>query len=50
MEKYTRKKYSAGGLNWHKYPTKKVRGLYQIKGDGMDSKVNIITTYHREYE
>jgi len=42
MEKYTRKKYSAGGLNWQKYPTKKVRGLYEIKGDGIDSKVNIV--------
>jgi len=43
MEKYTRKKYSAGGINWQKYPTKNVRGLYEIKGDEIDSKVNIVS-------
>ena len=35
--------YAKGGtLNWQKYPTKKVRGLYEIKGDGINRKVNIV--------
>jgi hypothetical protein len=37
-------KFAIGGfVNWQKYPTKKVRGLYEIKGDGIDSKVNIVS-------
>jgi hypothetical protein len=31
-----------GAINWQKYPTKKVRGLYEIKGDGINRKVNIV--------
>ena len=35
--------YADGGaVNWQKYPTKKVRGLYEIKGDGINRKVNIV--------
>ena len=35
--------YAGGGaVNWQKYPTKKVRGLYEIKGDGINRKVNIV--------
>jgi hypothetical protein len=41
MEKYTRNSKSKN-INWHKYPTKKVRGLYKIKGEGIDEKINII--------
>ena len=33
---------NGGTLNWQKYPTKKVRGLYDIKGDGINRKVNIV--------
>ena len=36
-------KMMAGGfVNWKKYPEKKVLGLYEIKGNNIDSKVNII--------
>jgi hypothetical protein len=31
-----------GSVNWQKYPTKNVRGLYEIKGDGINRKVNIV--------
>ena len=31
-----------GFVDWQKYPTKKVRGLYEIKGDGINRKVNIV--------
>ena len=33
---------TGGGVNWHKYPTKKVRGLYEIKGSEINRKVNIV--------
>lgn len=36
-------KFNNGGfVNWAKYPTKKVKGLYEIKGDEINRKVNIV--------
>ena len=33
---------TGGGINWHRYPTKKVSGLYEIKGGEINRKVNIV--------